>query len=313
MSHQMDILFTSGFRARVTIKGLLYVVRHRWAMCYFAGITTILCMTCPFVDFRSIEPWRAWLVWTINVISVILLINISILGLYFSQKFKKIYASFISLSATIPFVFLSKYVAIYVGGISSAELASPAICLFDFIALEASLQFFGSYFVPKILIDSGMKSSIVEINGKYRDTLISQDAERNIPSEIDLDENPEIGTTIQIDRKVFYISNIRYLKAQENYIFVATKMGNELLRGRITEVSDSISPEYGFQVHRSYWVSKFAVDNIQGVSGNLTIKIKNDALRIPVSRGRRTKVVLWLRKHRRDLFGDANETRYGRM
>ena len=307
MSHQMDILFTSGFRVRVTIKGLLYVFRHRWAMCYFAGIITILCITCPFTDFRSIEPWRACLVWAINVIIAVLLINVIILGLYLSQKFKTIYASFISLSVTIPFVFFSKYIAIYVGGIFSAELASPAVFLFDFIMLEAGVQFFGSYLVPRILIDSGMKSSIIEISEKNKDIIISQSTEIDIFSEVDFDVNSETGTTIEIDRKVFYISNIRYLKAQENYIFVATKMGNELLRGRITEVSDAISPEYGCQVHRSYWVSKFAVENIRRVPGNLEIKIKNDELFIPVSRSRRTGVMLWLRKHRHDLFGNANE------
>lgn len=307
MSHQMDILFTSGFRVRVTIEGLLHTFRHRWAMFYFAAVITILCATCPFTDFRAIEPWRACLVWAIDVIIAIFLINVIILGLYFSQKFKTVHASFISLCVTIPYVLFSKYAAIYAGGIFSADLTSPAVFLFDFIILEAGVQFFGSYLVPKILVDSGLKHLIMENGEKNNDIIISQGAEIDIFAEVDFDVNSEAGTTIEIDRKVFYISNIRYLKAQENYIFVATKMGNELLRGRITEVSDAISPEYGCQVHRSYWVSKFAVENIRRVPGNLEIKIKNDELFIPVSRSRRTGVMLWLRKHRHDLFGNSNE------
>lgn len=78
-------------------------------------------------------------------------------------------------------------------------------------------------------------------------------------------------------------SEIITLQAQDHYVRVVTPVGAELILYRFCDAIRELPPELGVRVHRSYWVSRAAVDRIMHRRGRHYL-LMNNGERVPVSR-----------------------------
>lgn len=76
---------------------------------------------------------------------------------------------------------------------------------------------------------------------------------------------------------------INALEAEEHYTKVHTSRGNTLLLMRFSDAIAEMAPQPGLQVHRSFWVSRHAVERVARVDRRWVVQLKG-GLEVPVSR-----------------------------
>lgn len=76
------------------------------------------------------------------------------------------------------------------------------------------------------------------------------------------------------------------IEAQEHYIKVYTPNGSGLVLYRFRDALADLADWPGFRVHRSFWVSKSAVEKVDGRGRGYTLTLENE-LKVPVSQSYR--------------------------
>jgi hypothetical protein len=79
------------------------------------------------------------------------------------------------------------------------------------------------------------------------------------------------------------------LEAEEHYTKIHTSKGNTLLLMRFSDAIVEMDPQPGLQVHRSFWVSRKAVERVARVDQRWVVRLRG-GLEIPVSRSYRVTV-----------------------
>jgi hypothetical protein len=79
------------------------------------------------------------------------------------------------------------------------------------------------------------------------------------------------------------------LEAEEHYTKIHTSKGNTLLLMRFSDAIGEMDPQPGLQVHRSFWVSRKAVERVARVDKRWVVQLRG-GLEIPVSRSYRFTV-----------------------
>ena len=74
------------------------------------------------------------------------------------------------------------------------------------------------------------------------------------------------------------------LEAEDHYVRVHTPAGSELVLLRLADAAREMGNTPGARTHRSWWVARSAVKNINRTSGKTTLLLLND-IEVPVSRG----------------------------
>ena len=73
------------------------------------------------------------------------------------------------------------------------------------------------------------------------------------------------------------------LHAQEHYVMVYTSRGSELINYSFGNALQDLEPGLGMQVHRSWWVARDAVTEMERAADKWQLQLKN-GLEVPVSR-----------------------------
>ena len=84
-------------------------------------------------------------------------------------------------------------------------------------------------------------------------------------------------------------SEILALEAEEHYTKVHTMAGKTLLLLRFSDAIAEMEPQPGLRVHRSFWVSRAAVDFVDQIARRTVIRLRGGT-EIPVSRSYRLAV-----------------------
>ena len=63
------------------------------------------------------------------------------------------------------------------------------------------------------------------------------------------------------------------LSARDHYVEVTTDIGTELCLLRFNDAIPEAEPEEGFQIHRSHWVAKSAVEKLENKGGTSQVKL----------------------------------------
>lgn len=99
--------------------------------------------------------------------------------------------------------------------------------------------------------------------------------------------------------KPYPLSDLRLISAEEHYVRVRTIEGQDLLRGRISDIEAQLPESFGLRVHRSHWVAARAVRRLQPRREGWVLETCL-GIDVPVARGRRDAVRDWLRSIRPD-------------
>ena len=78
-------------------------------------------------------------------------------------------------------------------------------------------------------------------------------------------------------------TELLYIKVEDHYLRVHTRLGSDLLLLRLSDAVAELDPEFGRQVHRSFWVARRAMAGVER-DGHRARLVLTDGARIPVSR-----------------------------
>lgn len=81
----------------------------------------------------------------------------------------------------------------------------------------------------------------------------------------------------------FRSASVLAVEAQDHYLQVHTDLGATLIKMRFADALDLLTGSAGAQTHRSWWVAKSAVHDVQRGSGRASLVLSN-GMRAPVSR-----------------------------
>ncbi len=85
-------------------------------------------------------------------------------------------------------------------------------------------------------------------------------------------------------RRVLAVSDISYLRADNKYTTIVTRIGTFLLNSSLKEMQEKLDPEVFWQIHRSIIVNVSAVETIhRALRGTLELKLKDRGELLPVS------------------------------
>lgn len=79
------------------------------------------------------------------------------------------------------------------------------------------------------------------------------------------------------------------LEAEDHYLRVRTAAGSTLILLRRSDAVAELGPGAGAQVHRSFWVARGAVVQVERDNGRPSLVLKG-GLKVPVSRGHHAKI-----------------------
>lgn len=118
-------------------------------------------------------------------------------------------------------------------------------------------------------------------------------------------EPPGMGTTIAEDAaeipeqpvplfgRPVLLSELLLVSAEEHYVRLHSIGGQELLRGRISDIEAQLPDRLGRRVHRSHWVATAAVRRLHRKREGWMLELI-DGTQIPVARPRRGAMRQWL-------------------
>ena len=74
------------------------------------------------------------------------------------------------------------------------------------------------------------------------------------------------------------------VEAEDHYLRLHTSLGQDLILMRLSDAISELEGLEGAQTHRSWWVAKDAVQDVERADGRATLTLK-DGAEVPVSRG----------------------------
>ena len=101
------------------------------------------------------------------------------------------------------------------------------------------------------------------------------------PDPAQVDTLPAIGRLRRLPDGVSGV--IRYMQMQDHYLHVHTDQGTGMVLGRMGDAVADLAGTDGLQVHKSWWVSRAAIERIEQVQRKRTIHLP-DGTAIPVGR-----------------------------
>lgn len=107
-------------------------------------------------------------------------------------------------------------------------------------------------------------------------------------------DRPHPEGFMEICGKVFLTAEPVILQAERDYVFVISRTSRNFVRAKISKIAAELPESIGFQVHRSYWVSRSAIKSVRRFQPRrATISTCFD-IDIPVSRNRMDAFDAWL-------------------
>jgi len=107
---------------------------------------------------------------------------------------------------------------------------------------------------------------------------------KNTPAETEKSQTPEPKHPAFLDKMTKPIGRSPWcIKAEQHYIRIYTESGDEMVLYRFSDAIKNLEGFDGLQVHRSYWVAREAVANIETTDKSYILHLKN-GLETPVSR-----------------------------
>jgi DNA-binding LytR/AlgR family response regulator len=78
------------------------------------------------------------------------------------------------------------------------------------------------------------------------------------------------------------LDSLLAIHAEQHYIQVITRAGQELVLYRLSDAVSQLPDVLGIQVHRSWWVSRQAIESVRTSGRKMHIRLCN-GLEVPVS------------------------------
>ena len=183
-------------------------------------------------------------------------------------------------------------------GISSGELLSRAlnasqqmtlyesalVTIFYFICTELFGTFAAYFIFPPILS---------ELRGEKITSITDISVRRPRPSMQESLQNPSTEQVLEIGGRQFDPGAILHIRADGNYVHVATEERAQLLPGPFSSVVAKMPADVGRQIHRSHWVAERAITGYRRVRRDILVTLQ-DGGEVKVAIPRHQEILSWL-------------------
>lgn len=237
-----------------------------------AAIVTVLTIAGPFGTLRAFNTLERFAYWLI-------LTPITFLLASFCSTFVVISLSKFS---------IGKWLSYGIAGTLSGIPVGISVWIFQF--------FLNNKVTPDFDFLTAMISNTIPIT--FAVTMIYASLSKNDASKIVIVERSP-SSDLFFNRIPKNLGrDIISLNAQDHYVEVKTTLGSELVLMRMSDaVSELISLE-GVQTHRSWWVAKKHILNVQSNGGKKYLELTGEAI-VPVSRSFSKNIQNLTEKHQR--------------
>jgi hypothetical protein len=272
----------------------VYTTVHACKNPIFYGYIILHGFTVAFVNPLSREqifPLLPWLKFTIinSIIFIFFYACFTILAYAVAVAYnaKKINISPIIIATAIFTQFAAEVVAAY---ILNYKLTSISGLLMS-ISIIVPIALFGSIIYFKYIHRIVMRNYV---EPEFPQSYIAQNTTgENMVGKF---ENLSNEGFFIVSGKKYPIANLLHIKAERNYIKITWENGSAFLRARLSDVTDQLLGNLGIQAHRSCWVSRNGISNVNQNGSSLTLIAKDNA-EIAVARSRKGDVEAWLRQN----------------
>lgn len=193
------------------------------------------------------------------------------------------------LGATLSSFVLIPYFAL-IGGVLSGD-QSPAT--YPIQAIDFGIHFLRAVFIW-VLLNYLFERFIGLPRYRYTSPALKNKSERRDASILPVDAQPEGSQTAQVGSieipefllktgKIDSVEDLYSISAEEHYIRVHTPTGDALVYKRFSEAVNELNEMNGIRIHRSHWVSPYAVNGVIRDGKRMAVRLK-DGNELPVSR-----------------------------
>lgn len=237
----------------LTLREMQSGLLNKQFVIWMAAIVIVLTIAGPFGTLRAFNTLERFAYWLI-------LTPITFLLASFCSIFLVIYLSKLG---------IGKWLRYGIAGIP----VGISVWVFQF--------FLNNKVSPDLDFLAAMVSNTIPIT--FAVTMIYASLSKNDASKIGAVENSPSADLFfnRIPKKLG--RDIISLNAQDHYVEVKTTLGSELILMRMSDAVSELVNLEGVQTHRSWWVAKKHILNIQSNSGKKYLELTGEAI-VPVSR-----------------------------
>jgi|GEM_PF-2054091 len=302
----MHIIFLNGREFRGTWREFKRALWHPLFIGQVLGVAGIILLVQPYDD---IMPAGAMMRVLIVASAIAVFLWAAVFGFSrFAIAKRRARTLVVMLPAIAVASVWGVILSVLLGGNALTLLGWVELIAFNFIFAILVEIFLASFLLRRIMVETGLKA--YPIAGISPSLLQPLPEERAVPTAqigpaaarpLDTDApftqaaNDETAPQhIRILDKSFALDAVWHLKAEEHYVSLTLRDGTSfLLRGRLADAIEQVSPRMGLQVHRSHWVAMSALAELDRKRNGWRLRLRNGT-DIPVARNRQSEVRNWV-------------------
>lgn len=282
----MHIVFLNGNEFRGSWRELTQALWHPLFIALILGMATILLLINPY---DHVMPTGVMSRTLIIASSVVVFMGTAVLCL--SQCASK-NIKVKTLVILTPIIICTSIWGVMISVIAGGHMLSLAgwaqMFAFNFVFCISGEIFLASFLLGRIIEETGLQVHPIaalspSIAPQPKTEPPAASVKKAAPS---MQVVAVLGQTVTQD-------SIWHLKAEEHYVSLNLRDGtSQLLRGRLADAIAQLPDDLGLQVHRSHWVAKAALAELDRKRDGWRLRLLNGA-DIPVARNRQTEVRAW--------------------
>lgn len=184
----------------------------------------------------------------------------------------------------IPIIVIATIIGAYIGGLFLENG-------------DARLELAPLDFVRNFLLAQGLQ--FVLVNWGFTDYLRRVRAKENRTSGSSGATSPRSQRSVSANGRTILIDQLIYMESKQHYVEIKTLTGGLTVRSTLKSLMGQLDDADGVQVHRSFWVSAWALSRMSGGAEKRIVHLF-DGSTLPVSRPRAAAVERWFNAHRNE-------------
>jgi len=281
----MHIIFLNGSEFRGNWREFIRALWHPLFVALILAMTGIIFLVRPYDHIMPEGVILRTLIVTSSVV-VYLAFSVFLISRIAHAK-RRIFTITVFVPANIVTSLWAVRISVYAGGNGLDAVGWAQLLAFNFVFFLVGELILASFLLRHIVPETVLQTYPIAMQSPSDLSGAMEDEEGH-------DKTPAPPQILEVLGKAVLLDQIWHLKAEEHYVLLGLCDGTStLLRGRLADAIAQVPPEAGLQVHRSHWVAKSALADLERRREGWRLRLHNGT-DIPVARNRQTDVRIWV-------------------
>ncbi|WP_022704634.1 LytTR family DNA-binding domain-containing protein [Pseudorhodobacter ferrugineus] len=284
----MHIIFLNGSEFRGSWREFTRALWHPLFILLVLGMTAVIFLVRPY---DHILPEEVILRTLIVASAVVVFLAFAIFCLYRCARTRtRTYGVAVIVPANIVTSVWAVNLSVFAGGHALGAMGWVQLIAFNFVFCLVGELILASFLLRRIALETGLRAHPIAVFSQS----LQPAAKQAIVSDRPEPATPPRPQQLEILGQPVALDQIWHLKAEEHYVLLSLRDGSSLLlRGRLADAIAQVPIETGLQVHRSHWVARSALADLDRKRDGWRLRLQNGA-DVPVARNRQTEVRSWV-------------------